>query len=172
MYGGLLNLWRSDGLSVQFVRARIDDDLLQAVARQIPMTTAHEGIWILERHDDHFTITSKEAVTVGPFRWLEELQDRLDVFGLELRQRGGQRNGYAHFAELESGCIADAIDRLYWLEDSCWRINRGVAQYTAELWQRALEGVECAPELSEGDVVNPLAFLPDLPPRQLRSDYA
>lgn len=169
---GRYQVWMCDATSVQFVRAKNEDPLFMALATELPLTLAHQGIWTVEHYDDHFTLTSAEAFTVGPFRWQEDIQSRLDVFGLELRQKGGQLHGYAHFADLEAGCIADAIDRLYWLEDTFWRINQGIAKYTTDLWKRALEGVGCSEELAEGDdVVNPLAFFPDLPPRQLRCDH-
>lgn len=171
-HGHQKQFWHDDGTSIQFARARYDDHLFVALGNELPLGMAHEGIWSVERYDDHFTLTSAEAFTVGPFRWQADVQQRLEVFGLEIRPKGGQLYGYAHFADLEAGCIADAVDRLYWLEDTFWRINQGIAKYTADLWQRALEGVACSNELAESDeVVNPLAFFPDLPPRKLKSDH-
>lgn len=165
-------VWMSDETSVQFARAKQEDSFFQALVTELPLTLAHEGIWSVERYEDHYTVTTELARTVGPFRWVSDVQRRLDAFGLELRPSGGQLWGYAHFAYVEARCIADAIDRLYWLEDTFWRINRGIAQYTTDLWKQALEGVECPDELAESDdVVNPLAFFPDLPPRKLKSDY-
>lgn len=167
-------VYRLESERVHLVRAKQETEMLSAMAAALPLVTAHEGVWRVATYDEHFTITSRDAITVGPFAWLEDVQAKLDRFGLELRPVGRRLHGFAHFEMLSAGCIVDAIDRHYWLEDRCWRINCAIGKYTGEMWAKGVdETLACVPMLDDpDDVVNPLPLFPDMPPRQIWKNFA
>jgi hypothetical protein len=167
-------LYRLESERVHLVRAKQETALFSALAAALPLVTAHEGVWRVTTYDEHFTITSRDAITVGPFSWIKEVQSKMDVFGLELRPVANRLHGFSHFEMLSAGCIVDAVDRLYWLEDRCWRINNAIAKYTGEMWAKGIdETMEHVPTLDDpDDLVNPLPLCPDLPPRQIWKNFA
>jgi hypothetical protein len=138
------------------------------------IATPHQGLWQIESYEDHFAITTKEALTVGAFKWHDEIQEQIDTFGLELRPHSKGLKGYSHFDVLEEGCLRDAIERLYWLESCCWIINRMVAKSTQTAWNEAIEkALSKTPIPADPDeVVNPIGAIAFMQPRELWDNFA
>jgi hypothetical protein len=101
-----------------------------------------------------FGVTSDYAITFGPFGWQARLDDWLDVYGLQIEVKDRYVEIHSYFADLESGCFADAVKRLHWAESICVEINRRVDLTAGTMWKqidevclRHIDGATLADEI-------------------------
>jgi len=129
--------WRvTDQKCIQVLRAKTRTPLMFSLESIRPVESGPEGEWQVSQWEsgEGYSVSSRLAVSYGPFLWQRQMNDWLPVYGLELIDKLSYVLGEAHFTDMEAGCFEDAIGRLAWLEAICMRVNRKVEAASKRMW--------------------------------------
>jgi hypothetical protein len=121
----------------QAVYARRPNLVFDTLTAMPPVLREDDAEWTIWKIRGAYAVTSVFTVTphfmgYGPVeRWLCDHHE----LGWEPHPDGLQ--GTAYFTDLEPGCLADAMDRLVWLENQVIALNRRLTQTAADFWGEA-----------------------------------
>lgn len=123
-------------------KASEENLLLDQIREMDALTTGHDAEWTIDffsaQTDDeepYYEVTSRFAVTPGPFPHHKETDSWLTRHALGLHPHEFHMEGYAEFMELTPECLLDAIERLHWLEGALREINRTLTKQSEQFWQ-------------------------------------
>ncbi|GEM_PF-4728970 len=137
-----------EGSIFQAVHARLEDETITRLMSIRPPEIQDDGQWTITKNPNSgYTVTSGFAISYGPFEWQQAMNDWLPTYGLGLISVMGYVQGEAYFSEVESGCFADALKRLHWLESFCVRVNIQVEKSCRRMWGWLDE--QCRPDIAK-----------------------
>ncbi|MEA2554522.1 MAG: hypothetical protein QOJ65_2698 [Fimbriimonadaceae bacterium] len=151
----LIRVWND--LYVQVLRGEENNPHLERARSLEPVPVDDDADWIVYpfpgEDETGYTITSGFAITYGSFECLNAVNPWLRPYGLDIIDAGDAVRGQAHFSELESGCFADAVLRLRWLESFCVRVNARVENVCCRMWGwlQSKSEIDTAQALFAGD---------------------
>ena len=120
----------------QAVYARKPNSVFAALTTMPPVEREDDAEWTIWKQGGSYGITSLFTVTpaLDGYDVVEAWMAR-HALGWEPHPLGLQ--GTAYFTDLEPGCLADAMDRLVWLEPWVIAVNQRLNQTAAETWAEA-----------------------------------
>lgn len=124
------------GRYFQAIYARTPNHVLGSLMNMPPVETEDDAEWSIWQLDwgQGYALTSRFALTPGPFDHHAGVADWLYRHGLGLIPENGSVRGVAYFTNIEPGCLRDAMDRLIWLENAILHINRELQELSRKHW--------------------------------------
>ena len=124
-----------------------ESPLGREVMAQTPPRSEEDTGWVLMSEPQRYALSSVFAIAPEPFRYQEAVNGWLAPYALcLLRDPDGGERGWADFANLEPGCLKDAMDRLLFLEAACREATARVEEALVAVWgahrPALLRGVE------------------------------
>ena len=149
----------------QAVYARAHNSVFDGLSRMLPVEREDDAEWTIWKRGDGYAMTSVFTVTphLDGYDGVEGWLDR-HALGWVPHPLGLQ--GAAYFADLEPGCLADAMDRLVWLEGRVLAVNQRLIRAAGECWAEARrESDRVAASLPVGYPPDEIVPVPDEQPR-------
>ena len=124
----------------QALYSKTENATLQKLKTVQPIATEDDAEWMIWKKKDGYAITSVFTLTPGPFGNTAEVASWLERHGLGFEEDQGSEDkgsmrGVAYFAEIEQGCLTDAIQRLAWLEALILNLNQQLSALSVEFWE-------------------------------------
>jgi len=101
----------------------------------LPVETEDDTEWAIWKERDGYGISSVFAITPGPFDHTSEAAQWLDRHSLGFEDDKAGLRGVAYFADIERGCLADAMQRLAWLETVFLSLNQKFEELGKSFWE-------------------------------------
>ncbi len=129
---GKYRIFQNDYFQAIFARAnnRMFDEM-QGIP---PVDSEADAEWTIWKQVDGYAITSVFTLTPGPFSNTKDVAEWLNRHALGFEEDKDGLRGVAYFADMERGCLSDAMERLAWFEGVILSLNRKFEELTASYW--------------------------------------
>ncbi len=121
----------------QAVFAEEPNPVFAALLAVRPFARPDDAEWDVWAHEPTggFALSNTFCITPGPFDHQDELVDWLARHGLGLTEHEWYVQGYALIEQLTTEALAEAVDRLTWLEVTLADLNEKLDRAGAAFWQ-------------------------------------
>ncbi len=120
----------------QAVYAKSENRLFQELLLLSPVNSEDDAEWTIQKAKEGYTVSSVFSIT--PFlenaEGYEAIAEWLWRHALVLEPHKMGLQGVAHFANMETGCLLDAMQRLTWLENAIMELNIRLKKTSGEFW--------------------------------------
>jgi hypothetical protein len=123
----------------QAISARSPNTIYDGLRAMGPIPNRHDAEWGVRPGEDDrgYALSSSFALAPGPFSHHADVDRWLWRHGLGFQGCGFHIEGLAYFDELSPSDMADAMERLIWLEELMMELNARLDSVSEEYWKAA-----------------------------------